>query len=248
MTSRNEEATSATATSSATLPSRHERPAILTLDNEGTFPSSAKGRRTRERLLRAARVVFERDGYLAARVADIAAEAGVAHGTFYTYFRSKTEVFRVLVADVMAMVYDTGNDTRDNRDLTPLQRIERGNRKFVHVYQENGTMLALMESAVSHDDEVRELRLAVRRVSVERIRRSIVRMQDAGIVRTDLDPECSASALVSMVSNFLHFWLTMGEGAYANESVVHTLTQLWASALELRDTDEPRTANEAEGR
>ena len=41
----------------------------------------------------AARRVFERDGYFGARVADITAEAGVAHGSFYTYFASRQDVF-----------------------------------------------------------------------------------------------------------------------------------------------------------
>ena len=54
---------------------------------------TAKGLRTREELVAAARRVFERDGYTGARVADIAAEAGLAHGSFYTYFSSKQDVF-----------------------------------------------------------------------------------------------------------------------------------------------------------
>ncbi|MGH2927257.1 MAG: TetR family transcriptional regulator, partial [Solirubrobacteraceae bacterium] len=56
-------------------------------------PVRARGVRTRAALIDAARRVFERDGYLEARVADIAAAAGVAHGSFYTYFDSKDDVF-----------------------------------------------------------------------------------------------------------------------------------------------------------
>ena len=231
------------------------RPTFLSPDAFGTVPTSAKGRRTRERLLRAARTVFERDGFLAARIADIAAEAEVAHGTFYTYFDSKPQVFRIIVADVMAKVYDTnagtaagcaggtggaeeagGGPPADRTGgLTPRQRIERGNRRFVQVFRENAAMLAQMEQMISHDDEVRDLRLVVRQVSVERIRRSILRWRAQGLVRTDLDPLAAASALVSMVSNFSHFWIVMGEGDYGEDQAVHTLTSLWASALELKD-------------
>ena len=46
----------------------------------------------RSELLRAAVRVFARRGFHAARVTDIAAEAGVAHGLLYHYFRSKDEV------------------------------------------------------------------------------------------------------------------------------------------------------------
>jgi AcrR family transcriptional regulator len=204
------------------------------LEVRGTTPVSAKGRRTRQRLLEAARTVFERDGFLAARVADIAAEAGVSHGTFYTYFDSKTEIFRVLIADVMAMVYDTRDPPEESEDLTPFQRIERGNRQFVHVYRENGAMFALMEHAVAYDVEVRQIRRRVRQVSVDRIRSSIERLQEEGVVRTDLDARCSASALVSMVNNFVYFWLVMDEGEYDDDMAVYTLTQLWVSALQMK--------------
>jgi TetR/AcrR family transcriptional regulator, fatty acid metabolism regulator protein len=46
----------------------------------------------RSELLRAAVRVFARNGYRASRVADVAEEAGVAHGLLYHYFRSKDDV------------------------------------------------------------------------------------------------------------------------------------------------------------
>jgi AcrR family transcriptional regulator len=47
----------------------------------------------REDLLRAARRVFATQGYHEAKVDDIAAQAGVAKGTFYLYFKDKRSVF-----------------------------------------------------------------------------------------------------------------------------------------------------------
>ena len=48
---------------------------------------------TRDALLRAATVVFARDGYEGASVADIAAEAGISSGPIYTHFGGKAELF-----------------------------------------------------------------------------------------------------------------------------------------------------------
>jgi hypothetical protein len=48
--------------------------------------STPRGQQTRRDITEAARRVFERDGYLDANVDDIVAEAGVARGSFYTYF------------------------------------------------------------------------------------------------------------------------------------------------------------------
>ena len=53
-----------------------------------------KGHRTRAALVQAGRQVFEEQGFLNARIGDIAKAAGVAHGGFYHYFDSKEAVFR----------------------------------------------------------------------------------------------------------------------------------------------------------
>jgi AcrR family transcriptional regulator len=71
------------------LPARSGRP-----------PVSARGARTREALVRAAREVFERDGFLDARIADIASAAGVATGSFYTYFNSKEDAFAAVIDEL----------------------------------------------------------------------------------------------------------------------------------------------------
>ena len=80
--------------------------------------ATAKGLRTRDELLAAARRVFERDGYLETRVADIAAEAELAHGSFYTYFSSKQDVF-------LAIVRDVGRQFRDAVAPSPSRRRAR---------------------------------------------------------------------------------------------------------------------------
>src|ERR1700734_3377661 len=63
-------------------------------------PRSARGTRTRAKLVPAARTVFERDGSLHPRVTDISAEAHTATGSFYTYFDSKEEIFEAVLAEL----------------------------------------------------------------------------------------------------------------------------------------------------
>ena len=61
---------------------------------------SARGVRTRQRLLDAAERVFTELGYHEASVVKITEAAGVGGGTFYLYFASKQEVFDELVRDL----------------------------------------------------------------------------------------------------------------------------------------------------
>jgi AcrR family transcriptional regulator len=55
-----------------------------------------KSERTRSELLRAAEIIFARDGFEASRIEDIAAEAGRSRGAFYANFANKADVFLAL--------------------------------------------------------------------------------------------------------------------------------------------------------
>ena len=196
-------------------------------------PSTERGRRARAQLLVAARTVFERDGFLDARVTDIAAEAGVAHGTFYTYFGSKPEVFRVLMAETMDQLYASLGETGDEPPATdPVARIDRANRRFIEMYRRNTALMALFEQVTTFDPEVRALRQAVRRRMVARVTQSIERLQGQGLADPGLDPRTSANALVAMVNGLVHHWLVMGE-ELDEEQVARTTTRLWAQSLGL---------------
>lgn len=61
---------------------------------------SAKGLRTRTRLLEAAEQVFGELGWETASIVRITERAGVSQGTFYRYFVSKQAVFDELMADL----------------------------------------------------------------------------------------------------------------------------------------------------
>ena len=58
----------------------------------------------RDLILRAAVRVFARKGYHACRVGDIAAEAGVAHGLLYHYFRSKEDVLETIFRETWGVL------------------------------------------------------------------------------------------------------------------------------------------------
>lgn len=62
------------------------------------IPKTARGKKTRDKLLRAAEQEFGERGFHAVGIGDITRRAGVALGTFYVYFESKEEIYRDLVA------------------------------------------------------------------------------------------------------------------------------------------------------
>jgi AcrR family transcriptional regulator len=65
---------------------------------------TARGERTRRKLLESAERIFAELGYHDASIVKITEAAGVGQGTFYLYFASKKEIFDELVLDLNARV------------------------------------------------------------------------------------------------------------------------------------------------
>jgi AcrR family transcriptional regulator len=65
---------------------------------------TARGERTRQKLLESAERIFAEVGYHAASIVKITEAAGVGQGTFYLYFSSKKQVFDEVVLDLNARV------------------------------------------------------------------------------------------------------------------------------------------------
>ena len=67
-------------------------------------PRTARGEKTRRKLLEAAAAEFAENGFHAGSIAAITRRAGAALGSFYTYFDSKDAIFRALVSDMSEAV------------------------------------------------------------------------------------------------------------------------------------------------
>jgi AcrR family transcriptional regulator len=202
-------------------------------------PVTQRGRRTRAQLIEAARRVFEEKGYTDTRIGDITAEAAVAHGTFYTYFESKHELFREVVRQLVAdfaaearSVPLTGN--------SPAERIERANRGYLWAYRSNSRLMGVLEQAAVMDPDARQIRLEARHAWVKRAEEAVRRMQDNGEVAPHIDAYYAANALGSMVDRFAFVWLVLGE-PFEEDQAVETLTQLYCAGLGIERTPKVRS-------
>ena len=74
--------------------------------SDGKAPRTARGHKTLRKLLDAARDEFGERGFADSSIVGITRRAGVALGTFYTYFDSKEALFAALVRDMSAQVRD----------------------------------------------------------------------------------------------------------------------------------------------
>lgn len=207
-----------------------------------TAPLTERGRRTRDKLLAAARRLFEDRGYAATRMSDISIEAQVSHGTVYTWFTDKEAVLRALVDVIVSEAYAAlavGDEIRD-----PLARMAEANRRYLEAYRRDGRMLEVVEEVAGTDPRYREVLNGIRRDHVARVTREIEKLQQSGAAATDVDPAIAASALCAMVEGFGRHWYGRGEqdaSPHDDATAVATLSTIWARGLglglPLRDTD-----------
>lgn len=193
---------------------------------------SQKAERTRQALVDAARRVFERDGYMEARVSDIVREAELAHGSFYTYFTSKRDVFDEVLAGVRAAINEAVAHAPEDVAGDTLGNLDRANRRYLKVHRANATMLALSDQVAATDAKVMATRRETRRTHVARVERTILTLQRRGLADPGIDAHSVAGALVSMLSSFA-YWSTVVPGEYDEEVTAQVLTTIWGRAIGL---------------
>lgn len=196
-------------------------------------PSTARGVRTRAALVAAARRVFERDGFVDARLTDITTEAGCSTGTFYTYFDGKDEIFHAVLEEVQDEMLHPGYERlvgeRSARDV-----IEASNRAYLQAYRKNARMMLLLEQVAAVDADFRAARHRRSQAFAARNMRAIQELQQRGDADPGLDPALTARALSSMVSRLAYYTFCLGERA-SMDALVDTTTTIWTNALKLRD-------------
>jgi AcrR family transcriptional regulator len=79
---------------------------MVQVSNAVRSPKTSRGRKTRQKLLDAAEAEFGSKGFHDGSISGITKRAGVALGTFYTYFESKEEIFHALVSYMSRRIRD----------------------------------------------------------------------------------------------------------------------------------------------
>ncbi|WP_065846434.1 TetR/AcrR family transcriptional regulator [Sphingobium sp. Ndbn-10] len=166
------------------------------LGEKDKTPRTARGERTRRALLSAAAEEFGEKGFHEGSISGITRRAGCALGSFYTYFDSKDDIFRALVADMSGQVRDyVGPRIEQARDGIDAERLG---------------LLSFLEFARSHKeiyriiDEAEFVDQAAYRTHYESTAsRILVRLREA-----------AARGEVSGEPDEIHAWAIMGMNVF----------------------------------
>jgi AcrR family transcriptional regulator len=145
-------------------------------------PKRADARRNYERVLAAAKEVFAEFG-VTAPLDEVARRAGVGNATMYRHFPTRREMVIAVYADEVTMLCELGRSLRD--DSPPAEALFRWLRAFItHVATKRELPLAIPDDTTGQRSALYRQWHDTMRATAAAL---LVRAQDAGAVRSDLD-------------------------------------------------------------
>ncbi len=168
---------------------------------------------TRRALLEAALKVFSQKGFAAARLEDVADEAGVSRGAIYWHFKNKADLFNTLSEEVSAGIDDMIQRAvaEGGTFLEITRRIMVGLLRHI---EEDETFRAVQELTIFKTGYTPELEegMEKKRQGMRALETELAGYMRSGIaageVRADLDPVIAARAHLGYVSGLMINWLT----------------------------------------
>ncbi len=118
---------------------------------------SPKGKKARAKLMAAALQVMERVGYHRMRTTDVTAEAGVASGLFYHYFKDLKSLTREVLEDFISHSLRLDDIEKDVPKGDWYQRMLAHNRLVVVAFAERPGIMRCMLQLADEDEEFSQL-------------------------------------------------------------------------------------------
>lgn len=159
----------------------------------------------RRLLLEAAVRVFARKGFHAARVGDIAAEAGVAHGLLYHYFGSKDDLLTTIFRETWAAMLERFREVEQSGEPA-REQLRRIAAVVLRSWRRDPDLVRVLVREVARSphltEEIDDVALAFQ--AVERI---IVRGQERRELRDDVDARLAAVVFYGALDELLTSWV-----------------------------------------
>jgi len=156
---------------------------------------------TRAALVAAAKATFSELGYARTTVADISERADVSRATFYVYFASKADVFRVLteqLRDAFLEAQEAHGADPDDQIAVAAASVTR----FVDVYAMNLAFITVLEHQALTDEQLRAMWQGIRERLLRRMTRFVRHLVREGVAHPVAPPELVATAASGMAVRF----------------------------------------------
>ncbi len=153
---------------------------------------------------------FAKDGYHSTKISDIVAEAGVAQGTFYWYFKSKEAIALEIVEDGRQQLLEViGHGYR--RDVGTVQDMVQASEallgKLFIFAESNRDLMELLLGGGSSSDPVRQAIAETRSALENAFLLNIQRAVELGMLPGSIDSPLRAALLMSLIEGIVSRWL-----------------------------------------
>lgn len=162
----------------------------------------------RERLINAAVRVFSRNGFYKASMDDIAAEAEVAKGTLYYYFKNKSELFKTVVVEGINFLTDDLVKVVNNSDDLIENIIKALIKKNIDFYLEYYELTNIVLNEITNgidEDVLSEIRNAKDRY-INFLAGLLSEGYNQGIIRYS-DFKMTAAGMIGMIDGVCKYYL-----------------------------------------
>lgn len=190
-------------------------------------PKQARSRQTREKIIQAAIKLFQEAGYEGTTSNDVAAEAGVSVGSFYTYFVDKRQllltIFDRLADDLFKVIFE-GLKAEHLFDSKLRPMIRQAIAKAIEDKQRHSGLHRVIYQMVLKDAEFAARQKDLMERSILKLTELISLANKAGLT-WDIDVE-AAAFVVQRVVNDLSLDYATEIGEFDRDRAVDALTDM----------------------
>lgn len=191
-------------------------------------PTTPKGLRTRAHLLESGREVFARNGYVNARMSDVAELAQISMGGLYRYFANKEELFAQVIADLHEQLYQASTAREHDFATQPYEALLEANRGYLTLYREQRDVVRAFIQAAHVEDRFRDYWWQMRNRHIQRFVAALERVY--GITQVNgVDAALAAESVACMVEQSAYVWYAQ-QGLHGSEVDLDDATRAVAHA------------------
>ncbi|THB76143.1 MAG: TetR/AcrR family transcriptional regulator [Desulfobacteraceae bacterium] len=181
------------------------------------------------KILDSAGAVFARHGFHKATISQIAAEAGVADGTIYLYFKNKDDILYQIISFKTDLVFN-----KMHQAVESGKNAEEKLRRLIHChleeFQGDQNMAVIFQSEVRYLREIQSQFKDISKMYLDLLSEIIEQGQIEGCMRQDLFVGLVKRFILGAVEGVISTWVS-AEGRYDLVSMADPLVDLYMTGL-----------------